>query len=107
MYKKVLADKIDSLLNDVKGGEWSPTSLLAPQVLKQLLETVKDLNGKLAEVDSPQLKKPVALLNYYTAKAYQVRNRNQMLMVLNVAKALKNASIIIEAYYRNKGLKGE
>lgn len=107
MYRKKVAAKIDSLLKDVKGGDWSPTSLLAPQVLKQLLETVKDLNGKLAEVNLPQLQKPVALLNYYTSKAYQVRNRNQVLMILYVAKALKNASIIVEVYYRNKGLKGD
>jgi hypothetical protein len=107
VYKKRLAAQIDSLLQEVKGGEWMPTSLLAPAVLKQLLETVRDLNKKLAEVNAPQLKKPVALLNYYTSKAYQVRNQNQALMVLNVAKALKYASQIIETVYRNKGLKGE
>jgi hypothetical protein len=96
---------MDDLLKDFQGGEWRPKNLVQPALAKALLSEMSKLKKTvdvLENQDLPSIKKMLARLNMYLAKANQVKSINHVDYLVFIANALIDIQEIVGWYQRNK-----
>jgi len=52
-----MAENLDKLFKDMKGGEWQPLYLFKPATVRELFLIVSDLQEELSVLDYPAIKK--------------------------------------------------
>jgi len=97
-----MAENLDKLFKDMKGGEWQPLYLFKPATVRELFLIVSDLQEELSVLDYPAIKKFQALLELHVTKAHLYKNRNQVEFVLNVTNAILNVNDILDWLYKNR-----
>ena len=100
-----LAAEIDDLLAEVRGGKWRPRYFFRPQVYNSIMTSLEQLRDKLIGLDAPNVQKYVARLALNVAYARKYQLQNQVQFMTCVSKTLYYSEMIIEWYYRNKGMK--
>lgn len=98
-------DRLDNLLEEVRGAEWRPLLLFKPMVVRELYETVVSLKKELSVIEEPTLLKDLALLDLHITKAHLSKNKSQADFIVNITNALMDVGSILEWLYRNKNLR--
>ena len=96
---------MDELLKDFQGGEWRPNNLVQPSLTKSLLSEMTKLKKTIDVLDNqdlPSIKKMLARLNMYLAKANQIKSINHVDFLVFIANALLDIQEIVGWYQRNK-----
>jgi len=100
---KKVANQIDSLLSDIRGGEWTPRFLLPAQVVDELIKFMRKLRTKIEADELPQqIKRYVALLDLHITRANMARHRDNVAFLQHLTNSLLDIQDIVEWYYRNK-----
>lgn len=98
-----VANEIDQLLSEIRGGEWTPRYLIPPRVIDELIKFIRNLRKKIEAEQLPaQIKRYVALLDLHITRANMARHRNNIDFLQHVTNALLDVQDIVEWYYRNK-----
>ncbi len=102
MGKKV-ANEIDQLLSEIRGGEWKPRYLIQPRIVDELIRFIRNLRKRIkAEQLPPQIKRYIALLDLNITRANMARMRDNIDFLQHVTNALLDVQDIVEWYYRNR-----
>jgi hypothetical protein len=101
---KKVANQIDQLLSEIRGGEWAPRGLIPPRILDELMRFMRVLRTRIeSDEEYPQqMKRYIALLDLHISRANVARRKDNVAFLQHLTNALIDVQDIVEWYYRNK-----
>ena len=103
VWEKRIANEIDQLLTEIRGGEWVPRYLIPPRIVDELAKFIRNLRNRIEADQLPQqIKRNVALLDLHLTRANMARHRDNIDFLQHVTNALLDVQNIVEWYYRNR-----